>query len=291
VDPGPRSGPVLSEVEGPGPRLFWLHALNAAAVPLAVVLFLVTTGHGPTDRDHLITVGIVVALGLLHLVSAVYWRKASLEAARAHEAQLARANHQLQTMAMHDDLTGLVNRRYFYQRLGQELHRARRSATPLALLVLDVDGFKAVNDNHGHQAGDLVLTELGKLLTRHTRAGDVPARIGGDEFAVIMPDTDREGALRLAERLEQALADACQSCPQRPRCPVNLCVSLGVSGYPWGGDTVDELVRCADSQMYAAKAARARGSARGGKRRSVRNGVRKAERPAGPPAARAAASV
>jgi diguanylate cyclase (GGDEF)-like protein len=112
----------------------------------------------------------------------------------------------LRGLARQDALTGVLNRRGFEPVLERERARARREGTPLALLVIDVDHFKHVNDAHGHPAGDRVLARLAALLVRLSRASDVTARIGGDEFVVLLPSTAREGALSLAERVRQAVA-------------------------------------------------------------------------------------
>jgi diguanylate cyclase (GGDEF)-like protein len=155
---------------------------------------------------------------------------------------------------MRDDLTQLFNRRYFYERLQRELDQACNYQRPLAVVVLDVDGLKSVNDVYGHKAGDLVLATMGRLLVECTRTCDVPARIGGDEFGVIMPETDKSGAFAVARRLQQGV-EAASAIEENGR-KHKLRVSMGVSGFPWGGDDVDQIVQWADTYMYAAKAAR-----------------------------------
>jgi diguanylate cyclase (GGDEF)-like protein len=157
-------------------------------------------------------------------------------------------------MAMRDDLTQLFNRRYFYDRLQRELDQACDFQRPLAVVVLDVDGLKAVNDTYGHKAGDLLLATLGRLLVQYTRTCDVPARIGGDEFGIVMPETDKPGAFAVASRLQHALESA--SVVEEGGKRLKLSLSLGLSGYPWGGDDVDAIVQWADTYMYAAKTVR-----------------------------------
>ena len=134
-----------------------------------------------------------------------------------------------------------------------ELELARNFRRHLAVLVLDIDGFKGINDSYGHKAGDVVLANMGKLLAGSLRNSDVPARIGGDEFAVIMPETTKDGAFTVAERLHQALEGALVF--DEDGVQIHMHVSLGVSGYPWAGNHVDAIVQRADTQMYAAKAA------------------------------------
>lgn len=152
---------------------------------------------------------------------------------------------------MRDDLTQLFNRRYFYSRLERELEQARNFQRPLAVVVLDVDRLKEVNDTYGHKAGDLLLATLGRLLVQYTRICDLPARIGGDEFGIVMPETDKSAAFAVARRLQRSLESA--SVFEESGKQLNLDISLGVSGYPWGGDDVDAIVQWADTYMYAAK--------------------------------------
>lgn len=166
----------------------------------------------------------------------------------------------LRQVAIQDELTQLFNRRHFFERLEKELKAARRSGTPLGLLILDVDSLKLINDTYGHNVGDVVLANLGKVLASRLRGEDIPARIGGDEFAVLMPNTDKRRASALATRLEKAL----QARPiyEDDGIELTLTVSCGVAGYPWSGEDVAEILQWADANMYAVKAVR-KGQARG----------------------------
>lgn len=161
---------------------------------------------------------------------------------------------ELRQVATRDELTQLFNRRDFFERLEKELKAARRSGRPLGLLILDVDSLKLINDTYGHNVGDMVLANLGKLLANRVRADDVPARIGGDEFAILMPNTDKRRASAVATRLEKAL----QRKPmyQAEGLELRLMVSCGVAGYPWSGEDVAEIVQWADANMYRVKAVR-----------------------------------
>jgi diguanylate cyclase (GGDEF)-like protein len=160
----------------------------------------------------------------------------------------------LREVATHDELTRLFNRRHFFEQLEKELKAARRADRPLALLLMDVDSLKLINDTYGHNVGDAALANLGKLLRKRLRAEDIPARIGGDEFAVLMPDTDERRALTAGARLEKAL----QAKPiyQAQGFVLTLGVSCGVAGYPWSGETTAQIVQQADANMYRVKAAR-----------------------------------
>jgi diguanylate cyclase (GGDEF)-like protein len=158
----------------------------------------------------------------------------------------AEANERLARLAMSDPLTGLANHRAFHSSLAVECERARRHGRPLALAMIDVDHFKRVNDMHGHLAGDHVLTEVGERLTASARAGDLVARVGGEEFAWLLPETDLEGARHAAERARAAMA-------ARPFPEVGpLTVSVGVAELSQA-EGPRELYRLADDALYWAK--------------------------------------
>jgi diguanylate cyclase (GGDEF)-like protein len=153
----------------------------------------------------------------------------------------------LSDAARTDALTGLLNRRALEELFELELERSRRSARPLSVIVGDLDGFKAVNDRLGHQAGDAALQTLAEELGRWKRRIDMAARLGGEEFALILPETDEGGAFLVAERLRRAthrtFADG----------PLPLTISFGVATFPDHGDDPDTLLRAADQALYAAK--------------------------------------
>ncbi len=178
---------------------------------------------------------------------------------RKLRGQLAARSVQLQDLAMRDELTELFNRRYFYERFHRELEDAYVLAHNLGLVLLDVDELKAINDTFGHKVGDEVLAAVGRMLAEHTRGCDIPARVGGDEFAVLMLDAGRRGVDTALKRLREALEGA--TVYESDGACLELKVSLGSSGYPWGGHNVDEIVRAADSELYAVKATRRRGRA------------------------------
>ncbi|MDQ6607345.1 MAG: diguanylate cyclase [Actinomycetota bacterium] len=145
-----------------------------------------------------------------------------------------------------DSLTGIPNRRAFHERLGTEAARARRYQHTLGLVLMDLDHFKAVNDRHGHQAGDRVLVAFAQLLSAHTRDGEMVARIGGEEFALLLPETDGHGAFAAADRIRRAI----ERTPAEPGLAVT--VSAGVCSSENAHD-VDTLVRNADRALYRAK--------------------------------------
>jgi diguanylate cyclase (GGDEF)-like protein len=156
----------------------------------------------------------------------------------AHPERIERLVAELRLAATTDDLTGLLNRRAFAARCGQELARARRTGEAFAALLIDVDDFKAINDRSGHAAGDEALVELAGALTRELRSVDTVARIGGDEFAVLLPATGMAGARATADRLAAA---------------AGVAISVGTAVYGLDGHTMDELARAADAALYGAK--------------------------------------
>ena len=222
----------------------------AAAGLVAVVLQWLI---GPAQLDLVVVAAVLGCVGLLAFASSALSRRRLVQALEWQQIRAQSRHVQLEDQAMGDDLTGLPNRRYFYARLQEELALARDYRRHLAVLVLDIDGFKAINDGYGHHAGDVVLTNVGKLLTAGVRTSDVPGRIGGDEFGVIMPDTNKDGACLVAKRLQDSMDGALVF--DEDGLQVYLRVSIGWSGYPWAGDTVDAIVQRADTLMYAAKMA------------------------------------
>jgi diguanylate cyclase (GGDEF)-like protein len=177
---------------------------------------------------------------------------------RTHE--LAESNARLAQLAVTDGLTGLYNHRHFHERLALEVERSQRSGLPLSLLMLDIDHFKQFNDSYGHPAGDEVLRQLARVLADARRANDVVARYGGEEFAVILVDTAKFTAAKVAERIRERIvghdfSDAsAMARPASPK-PSAITVSFGVATFPEDGNDAEALVRAADTALYAAKRA------------------------------------
>lgn len=176
---------------------------------------------------------------------------------RTHE--LADANARLAQLALTDGLTGLYNHRHFHERLALEVARSQRSGLPLSLVMLDVDRFKQLNDAYGHPAGDEVLRQLARVLTETRRANDLVARYGGEEFAVILVDTARVTAGKVAERIRERIAEHdfsdAAAIAGKGTTRLAVTVSLGVATFPDDGADTGALVRAADSALYAAKRA------------------------------------
>ncbi|MCL7960799.1 MAG: diguanylate cyclase, partial [marine benthic group bacterium] len=154
-------------------------------------------------------------------------------------------------LAITDALTGLFNRRHFNQQLEENVRRATRYDEPLALVFLDVDHFKSVNDKFGHQAGDRCLQALARTLRESVRDSDQIARIGGEEFAILLIRADRELALSIAERLRTRIDDLILE--EDPPLPVDLTASLGVAFFREDGNDPKSLMRSADRALYTAK--------------------------------------
>jgi len=163
---------------------------------------------------------------------------------------VARTFGELSDQAEHDPLTGLANRRLLDARLEEELDRAQRHGTHLALVLADVDDFKLFNDHYGHRCGDEVLRTFGALLAGSVRELDLAGRFGGEEFALVLPGTPVEGACMLAEQIRRSLADVEVSGPAGDR--VRITASFGAVAFP-GCATVDQLVELADRSVYEAK--------------------------------------
>jgi diguanylate cyclase (GGDEF)-like protein len=174
---------------------------------------------------------------------------AAIQAA-ALEAHVQSRSRELESQANTDPLTGLGNLRALQRQLATLLEVRKRYSHPFALLLMDIDGLKRINDSHGHQAGDRVLMQVAMSLRRSIRSVDTAARIGGDEFCVLLPEQDLKSAAKLAARLATAIEEEV-SAPGDP----NISVSIGVAASPEHGDDADALVDTADRAMYRAKAA------------------------------------
>jgi diguanylate cyclase (GGDEF)-like protein len=162
------------------------------------------------------------------------------------------ARDEIRGLADTDDLTGIGNKRALRRHLSQEVERARVYNLPLALLMFDVDDFKEINDRHGHTVGDVVLSELCGAVRERLRPPDLFARFGGDEFAVILPHTDLDGARAVAERIIERVRTI--AVPAEDEEAIHCSVSIGVAGFQ-NSDTATELLRRADERLYESKRA------------------------------------
>jgi diguanylate cyclase (GGDEF)-like protein len=220
--------------EGPSAAVFAL-ALGARGRTVAALLAADST---PSSAEPGLSVAALSALrGLLEAPSAALDSALRLQKAEA--------------LSVTDDLTGLANSRYLNQVLRRETKRASRNGRPLSVLFLDLDGFKAINDSHGHLCGGRALVEAGAVIRGSARETDVVARFGGDEFAVVLPDTGSEGAVSVAKRVRERIA--AHAFLAAEGLNIHLTVSVGVATLPDAAESADELLRAADRAMYGVK--------------------------------------
>lgn len=159
---------------------------------------------------------------------------------------------QLESLVLRDELTGLYNRRYMTDRLDKEISLCRRHGRRFSVIYLDLDGFKQVNDRFGHSAGDRVLREVGDWLKVNVRFEDLPARMSGDEFVVLLPDTGPSDAANLVIRLDSRFRAESFQVPTGEAIDF-LSFSAGVAAFPGDGETSSDLLSAADKGMYAHK--------------------------------------
>src|SRR6266567_210104 len=246
------------EASGDMPSM-WRSLLPYAFVP-AVGLLAVYVWHtgGNSAPEWGVYLGGALLIGLVLLRQVLAMRETVTyakelhivqEELRANNRALSEANGRLEALATTDPLTGLPNHRAFVAALNQELKRSQHYYRPCALLFLDLDHFKALNDGYGHPAGDAVLQEFSTLVLALLRGMDTLGRWGGEEFVALLPETDVEGALEAAERLRTAVTAHIFSIGGG----VRLTCSIGIAVYPFDSEERDGLIRTADQAMYAAK--------------------------------------
>ncbi len=233
-------------------RVMWSGGMSVTLVTLLVLALAMATAN---DTWEYILFPLLAGVPLVYgVVSNLVTRRMQSSLLNRYQSQLMLRVSELEEMASRDELTGLHNRRHFHQVLNAEVEKAQDCKDPLALILMDVDKLKTINDEYGHGVGDVIIANLGRVIAKHVRGSDVAARLGGDEFGIVMPSTDKRGAFTLAKRL----LDELDRTPmyEEGETKVMITISIGVSGFPWGGESVEELIHWADSDMYANKISR-----------------------------------
>lgn len=156
----------------------------------------------------------------------------------------------VEALAITDSLTGLYTRRYFFERLNEELNRSKKYGLRFSFLMIDIDDFKKCNDTHGHLVGDVILKDVSRIIKEGVREIDLVARYGGEEFSLILPETDKNGAMLAAERVRKKIDENVFKAYDEI---LKVTVSIGVSVYPEDGSDAGEIVERADKALYAAK--------------------------------------
>jgi len=211
--------------------------------------------------DHLVAartqqigeVAAIAAIGVIGVFLSFYTRHRNVQVERAYSAHLEGLSQRLRNLAYQDALTQLYNHRYFYEQLTHEVERAIRYGRPVSVILLDLNNFKEVNDTYGHLMGDKLLALVGKVLSEQVRSSDIAARYGGDEFAIILPDTSLEHAQATADKLARAIVAGRTNGIKSEGVPVSA--SCGVACCPDEARTVVDLLNLADQRVYKTKGA------------------------------------
>lgn len=231
------------------PGWFLVNAAISATALVGYLIVMNTWPEPPADWLDLTSVGII---GFLFILGMGYSAQRLRRDSYFSRVQLQEANRKLNRLATLDHLTGCANRRHFYAQAEAELSRSRRYSRDMGLVIMDVDHFKAINDRFGHAAGDAVLQTLSETLREELRELDVLGRIGGEEFALLLPETARREAVAIAERLRRRLAELRI---EHEGAELTLTSSFGVTAREPADVTLDAIMRRADRALYEAKAA------------------------------------
>ena len=255
-----RSSPPATATPTPagarrGPRHAQPNHLLWLLVPCFAAIIGWSLGGGylvPGATQQIVEIAGFLLTGAAGLALASYVRRRNVQVERAYSAHLEELSQRLRSLAYRDSLTDLYNHRYFHEQLNHEVERANRYGQPVSVILMDLDHFKEVNDTYGHLMGDKVLTLIGQVINNQVRGADVAARYGGDEFAIILPDTPREAAEATARKLAKAIATG-RSYAGSLSESVPLSISYGVACCPDEARSVSELKQLADDRLYAAK--------------------------------------
>ncbi len=202
--------------------------------------------------QRVIDVAGILLLGGMGLLLAMYVKSSNTRVERAYSSHLEELSQRLRSLAYRDSLTDLYNHRFFHDHLSHEVEKAYRYGRPVSVILLDLDRFKEVNDTYGHLTGDRLLALIGQVISNHVRGADIAARYGGDEFAIILPETSREAAELTARKLAKAISSG-RAYAGSLNESLPLSASYGVASCPEEARTVTELLQLADDRLYAAK--------------------------------------
>jgi diguanylate cyclase (GGDEF)-like protein len=244
---------VLCDLVMPGFDGLKFLGLKASRKELEQIPVIMLTAEDDLDRK-----AEILERGASDYVTKPFHEKELLARVRIHtklkrlQDELREMNAQLEALSVTDALTGLANRRLLITRLDEEVRRARRTQVPLAVVMIDIDHFKEVNDTYGHAMGDVVLRNIGTLLNSSLRATDLAARYGGEELTLVLPYTDGAAALRVADNLRQKFAAMDHLLGS---ATIRKTVSMGVSAREGqeGSPDAEELLKLADEALYRAK--------------------------------------
>jgi diguanylate cyclase (GGDEF)-like protein len=230
-------------------RVAWFGGAAVCVVTIGVLVLLMATANHSWQYAAYLSVAVVpLTYGLF---TNVVTRRMQVDVLKKFQSRLMDRMTELEEMASRDEMTALYNRRHFYETLRGEVEKSEVSKESLAILLMDIDGLKGINDEYGHSVGDVVIENVAKAIAKHTRDTDLAARLGGDEFGVLLRSTDKRGAFGMAKRLWEEL----ERVPMYKQglTEIMVTISIGVSGYPWGGENVGEMIQWADTDMYANK--------------------------------------
>jgi len=250
----PRNGdPTLPQQAARGRRATFVARLIGVLVIGSMLSWSLFGRHIASERpQQVVEVLVIAAGGLCAYIISAYSRRRNVELERAYSTHLEELTQRLRTLAYRDALTGLYNHRYFHEQLSHEIERAQRYGHPLSVVMLDLDNFKMVNDGCGHLIGDQILSLVGELIPRQLRGSDVAARYGGDEFAIILPETDHQAALAAAKKVTESIRAGGAWCIPAGH-DLSLSVSSGVATWPDDARTLPQFLQVADRRLYAAK--------------------------------------
>ncbi|MFO6420027.1 diguanylate cyclase [Hylemonella sp. W303a] len=236
--------PRLVGAMGVGAAVVWFSGMHYPLNP--------DTGLAATVLSMVALTLYLVAFGHTGHQRALAWRKSNLKL-REQYKKINALQARLREQAVRDPLTGLYNRRHLGEVLEPELARCRAARSSLAVVLIDVDHFKCINDTRGHAVGDMVLQSLAQLMQRHVRAQDMVFRYGGEEFLLLLPDISLETATQRAEALRTAFGQTPMRVSAKDAPPLNVTLSCGVAAFPLHAEQGEALISCADQALYAAK--------------------------------------